>query len=236
MRYPEHSLFASLFVCALLVLGALVAPRAPLRAESRYELPSDTVPPESIQFPRQPVLPAARFVTAGELAVWARNRNLVLVDDCGLGDLRDGVAELIPSTGLRFTLSAPGKSRAFLYLDLVSFRPLPGFRPHLTPMCDTTRDQVTIPDSGNVQLRQPLWLEVIVNGRVVRTLYQGGGTYLQSPVRIAVDRELLRKRRLNVELRPSPGEAFFAIWDVVVSDSAEMPPDGTGDQEEDMLP
>ena len=207
-----------------------------LQAGERFELPDDAVPPASIQFPRQPIGGGTRLVTAGELNVWGRSRNLVLVDDCGLGGLKDGLAEVIPSTGLDMVLSAPGPGRLFLYLDLVSFRPLPGFRPHLTPLCDTGRDQLVIPDHGRVQLQKPLWLEVIVNGHVLKTLYQGGGTYIQSPVRVTIDRVIPQRGRLEVRLLPSPGDSFFAVWDVLVSDSPDLEPDGPGASDDDAMP
>ena len=202
----------------------------------RHELPSDAFPPASIQFPRRPLGSGARMVTAGELNVWARGRNLVLVDDCGLGGLKDGLAEVIPSRGLDFVLSSQTSGRLFLYLDLVSFRPLQSFRAHLTPLCRTGRDQVVVQDGGSVQLQKPFWLEVVVNGHVVKTLYQGGGTYIQSPVRVEIDRTIPRRGLLNVRLLPSPGDSFFAVWDVLVSDSPDLPANGPDASDEDALP
>lgn len=189
----------------------------------RFELPPDSFPPSSIQFPVRPIDANSRFVTARELRVWARSRNLVLVDDCGLGGLRDGVAAVVPSTGLEFELIARGTGRRFLYLDIVSFVPLGAYRPHSMITCDTGRDQISFPGRSDVQLERPLWLEVSVNGKVLKTLYQGGGTFIVPPVRITVERDVPKHGKLKVRLLPSPGEAFFAVWDVMVSDSADEP-------------
>ena len=138
------------------------------------------------------------LVYSNELEAWARNRNLLLKPDLALRGLQDFEAALIPSSGLRFHLDAPVFSRVYLYLDLVTYRPL----------------------GKNKQAKSPLsWLEVIVNGRSLKISYQAfqSGPFLSSPLVIPVELEYIPEGKLEVFLRPAPHETKFAIWDAFVS-------------------
>ncbi len=137
---------------------------------------------------------AGGFITARELEIWAGNRNLSLLDDHPGRNLQDFEAEVIPPAGLSFGLRAPGQGRAYLYLDLVAYRPL-----------------------ANHELPRVGWLEIIVNGKVLEMQYLGGKAFYSNPVVVTVDREHMPDRTLNVTLRPSPGQGVFAIWDAYVS-------------------
>ena len=141
---------------------------------------------------------AGGYVTARELEIWAGNRNLDLRDDHGARNLQDFEAEVIPSQGFHFGLRAPGRGRAYLYLDLAAYRPRP-----------------------NHELPRVAWLEILVNGHVRGMVYLGGRAFFQNPVVITVDREHMPDRRLEITLRPSPGQNLFAIWDAYTSDRRE---------------
>lgn len=145
---------------------------------------------------------AGSFVTARELEIWAGNRNLALIDDHGGRALQDFEAEVIAPNGLHFGLRAPGRGRAYLYLDLVAYRPLP-----------------------NHELPRVGWLEVLVNGHRMKMIYLGGQAFYRNPVIVTLDREHMPDRRLEITLRPSPGQALFAVWDAYVSNYREEPAD-----------
>lgn len=125
----------------------------------------------------------------------------------------DFEAEVIPVQGMDFVLSAPGKGRVYLYLDLVSF--VPSSRYDLQ-----TEDNYCYPDSEkSVYKDDPVilpgmrWLEILVNGKSLKTVYTGNGIFLNTPIVVIVDREYAFRRTLKVTLKPSPGETFFGIWD-----------------------
>lgn len=84
-------------------------------------------------------------------------------------------------------------------------------------MCDTKRDMIFYRNNDTSQLEKPFRLEVLINNHVRKTVYQGGGAFIFSPLRITVDREHVRDRIMNVRLLPSPGRSFFAVWDALVS-------------------
>ncbi|MBE7440379.1 MAG: hypothetical protein HS115_18155 [Spirochaetales bacterium] len=132
------------------------------------------------------------LMTAPELEIWARSRNLILVPDNPLRGLEDGLAAAIPPTGLTFHIQAPGRMN-YLYLDLVRFFP------------------------GKGALPQVRWLDVFFNGELVETIYSGGALRTRHPTIIPVYPEYAASGMIAVELRPGAGEAFFAIWDAFIS-------------------
>ncbi|MCR9142672.1 MAG: hypothetical protein NXI24_10510 [bacterium] len=134
------------------------------------------------------------FMTAREIEIRGRNLNLLLLPDHPGRNLQDFRAEGIPASGLEFELRAPGSGRVYLYLDLVSFEPL-----------------------ENAVPRKVRWMEIFVNGHLLKTVHEGGGAFVQSPLVLLIEREHAVNRRLQVRLRPSPGDGFFAIWDAYVS-------------------
>ncbi len=136
---------------------------------------------------------------ARELDIWARNHNLALIPDSPLRDLQDFEAEVIPEQGAEFKLVAPGAGRVFLYLDMVTFRTL------------------------STETMKVHWLDILVNGHPVRTIYSGGGADPVSPLIIPIDREFMDRRMLRIQLRPAPGDGFFAVWDAFVSPILEEP-------------
>lgn len=185
----------SLVLLCAVALSALLAGAA--LAESRFALPpGDPVYEHNFGA----VVESGDFITAQELEAWARSHNLALLPDTPLRNLQDYRAQVIPSQGLEFELDAPGNGRVFLYLDFVSYRPL-----------------------ENPNLPKARWLEVFVNDRLVATLYQGAGVYLEAPEILLIEREMAMDRRLRVRLRPAPGDGFFAIWDAFVSRHRETP-------------
>ena len=95
---------------------------------------------------------------------------------------------------MNFELRAPGTGRVYLVLDLVAFEPL---------------EKAT-----DLKVR---WMEVFVNGHLLETVHQGGGVFVKSPLVLLIEREHAIDRRLRIQLRPSPGDGFFAIWDAYVS-------------------
>ena len=197
----------------LIILFFFNLPDGP-RAQSVLEFEQS---PTLINFPRK----GKEFSRTEELDIWARNRNLLLIPDCSTGGIRNHVAESIPPHGVQFELEAPGEGRAFLYLDLVSFRPLQAYKPFKESfLCNPDRDREFYPDATRLSPRVR-WLEVIVNGRVVKTIHKGAGVFIHSPIMITIDREWSQDRKLNVFLRPSPGEGYFAIWDAFVSQYQE---------------
>lgn len=187
------------FIGTLLVLliGPVDLPTRPLEILQAGKM----LPAAEVNFNDQS---EGRFVTHQELVLWARNRNLLLVPDAPHRNMQDGLARVIPASGLYFELATPLTGRAYLYLDLVAYRP-----------------------HGVYQLPKVHWLDVRANGRLLGRIYQGGGNFLQSPQILVVDREHAPDGVLRLELRPSPGDAFIAIWDAFVSKHAEMrPPQG----------
>ena len=148
--------------------------------------------PYEINFGADPNTP---FRVHAELERWARNHNLLLVSDSPMRNLQDGLARVIQPGGLRFSLKMPeGVGRAWLYLDLVSYRPL-----------------------GSYQFSQVHWLDIYSNGILLKILYQGGGSFLKTPYRLPIDREYARDGIVRIELRPSPGDSSWAIWDAFIS-------------------
>ncbi|MCB1314745.1 MAG: hypothetical protein KDK27_02270 [Leptospiraceae bacterium] len=138
------------------------------------------------------------FLTFQEIETRARNRNLIAIPDSPGRNILDYEAGIIPQNGLEFELDVPGQSRAFLYLDLVSYRPL------------TTT-------SGNQTEGKVHWLEVWANNQRLALIYQGGGQNIESPVILTLEREMSQNRKVVVRLRPSPGDSTFAIWDAYIS-------------------
>ena len=170
-----------------------------------------------LQRPEDKAIGNRRCITSRELAIWARGRNLIVMPDCPVR-MRDHVAELIDPRGLEFHLAAPGAGRVFLYLDFATYRPLQSHRPYLeSEECRTSDDMLYYRGTRDTGINKVHWLEIIVNGRVLKTLYQGGGTYLVSPIAVPVDREAAMGRSLKIRLLPSPGETYFAVWDAFVS-------------------
>jgi hypothetical protein len=141
---------------------------------------------------------AGSYVTARELEIWAGNRNLTLLEDHGARNLRDFEAEVIAPSGFRFGLRAPGRGRAYLYLDLAAYRP-----------------------RENHELPRVAWLEILVNDQELGMVYLGGNAFYRNPVVLTVDREHMPDRKLEITLRPSPGQSLFAIWDAYVSTHRE---------------
>lgn len=172
------------------LLALALLPTAPVPSKNSESL-------REVNFGRRELV--GRFMPARELELWARNHNLDLVPDSPLRDIQDFEAEVIPEQGADFKLVAPGTGRVFLYLDLVTFRPL------------------------SAETMQVQWMDVLVNGQVVRTIYAGGGADLPSPVIIPIDREHMERRLLRIKLRPAPGDGFFALWDAFVSPILEEP-------------
>ena len=137
-----------------------------------------------------------------DLESWGRSRGLILLPDLPFRNLQDFEAQLIPPYGLSFSLSAPGRSDVFLYLDLAVYRP---------------REQ-----KDAVAVRKIVWLEVLVNGNQVGLAYQGGSSFSSSPLRFKIPREHIPSRKMKVKLLPSPGNPYFAIWDSFVSPFADI--------------
>lgn len=135
-------------------------------------------------------------MTFRELELWARNHNLLVVSDLNYRNLLDGQAGIIKENGLSFRLYVQQMGRNYLYLDLVTYRP-----------------------NGEYQFSKVRWMDVYGNGELLQTIYQGGGAFLESPIRIIIDREHARKGYVDIELRPSPGDGFWAIWDAFMSNS-----------------
>lgn len=145
------------------------------------------------------------FMTAREIEIRGRNLNLVLLPDHPGRNLQDFRAEGIPASGVDFELRAPGSGRVYLYLDLVAFEPL-----------------------ENAVPQKVRWMEIFVNGHLLRTVHQGGGVFLKTPVVLLIEREHAINRRLRIRLRPSPGDGFFAIWDAYVSRFTPQTTDSNG--------
>lgn len=162
-----------------------------------------------------------KFITERELDIWAAARNLAVVPDCPLKELQDHEAELIPSYGMNFNLFAPGRGRTFLYLDLVTFLPRAKYDPYrVSDYCDIIPEEESIVYSDTVSrslIPDVRWIEIIVNGRVLKRLYSGAGSFIRSPVKITVEREDAFRRNLQITLLPSPGDLFFGVWDITVS-------------------
>lgn len=213
LLYPLSTLFLC-FLCA-----------SALFAEDYFEQYGTSLP-EKILFPDRgqeiQVFPDGRtseqYMTARELSIWGKGRNMYLLPDCPNGDLQDHIAKVIPPEGISFYLNTPGQGRVFLYLDIVSYRPLSAYRPHLDGnKCDTERNVVSFPMVKGSKFNRVRWLEVIVNNRPLGMIYQGDNLYIQSPLRLTVDREFLMRKSMHIQLIPSPGDTFFAIWDAYVS-------------------
>jgi len=134
------------------------------------------------------------FITAKELEAWAESRNLDLVPDAPLKNIQDYEAVSVPVTGLEFTLSVPYRGRNYLYLDMVTFR---------------ERE-----NPADIRLQ---WMDIFVNGRMMKTVYLGRGAYPENPLRITIDRENAPDGKTVVFLRPSPGDSSFALWDAFTS-------------------
>ena len=166
--------------------------------------------PDRINFGKSAMY--GRFITASELSIWGSSRNLKLLEDCPFRDMTDFEAEVIPVHGMSFVLNAPGTGRVYLYLDLVTFLPLDKYESYEEDYCSQESENIRFSESESL-LPGIRWLEVLVNGKSIKTIYAGDGIYLNSPVVIAVDRENAMRRRLEITLRPSPGETFFGIWD-----------------------
>ncbi|MCE9597175.1 MAG: hypothetical protein K8S54_04330 [Spirochaetia bacterium] len=181
--------------------------------------PGESTEPREVNFGHESRY--GRFFPYNELASWASARNLVVLRDCPLREIQDDEAEIIPTEGMEFTLSAPEGEQVFLYLDLVTFRPAAAYNPLMDGIhCIPGEDRVTM-ESGQVQdVKQVRWLTVNVNEHELHTVYVGGETYLRSPLVVPVPREFVKRGVVNVRLQVSPGEGFFAIWDSFVSRSS----------------
>lgn len=174
-------------VLAALIALTLISVAAPLLAQDYLH----RVPLE-LDFGQDVENP--NFMTAREIEIRGRNLNLLLLPDHPGRNLQDFRAEGIPASGMEFELRAPGQGRVYLYLDLVSFQPM-----------------------ENAVPRKVRWMEIFVNGHLLRTVHEGGGAFVQGPLALLIEREHAIHRRLRVRLRPSPGDGFFAIWDAYVS-------------------
>jgi hypothetical protein len=160
-----------------------------------------------------------RFFSGIEIEQWAVSRNLLPLPDCNLRDLADGEAEIISPDGMEFDLKSPGPGRVFVYLDMVVFRPRSSYNPLLDDIhCKAGEDRVEAEPRMVQDVKQVRWMSVEVNGRVLKTVYVGGTTFLRSPLVVAVPREY-NGERLKVRLTVSPGEGFFAVWDAFASRS-----------------
>lgn len=161
-----------------------------------------------------------RFFSSVEIDQWAVSRNLVALPDCGLRDLNDGEAEIISPDGMEFVLKSPGPGRVFVYLDMVVFRPRSNYNPLLDDVhCQAGSDRIQVEPRMVQDVKQVRWMSVEVNGRILKTVYVGGTTFLRTPLVVEVPREY-NAARLNVRLSVSPGEGFFAVWDAFVSRSS----------------
>lgn len=163
------------------------------------------------------------FITDRELRIWAANRNLALIGDCPYRNLNDGIAAVIPHYGLDFELNSTGNRRQFLYLDMVTYMPLSNFdESRAEGYCRPSLAGETHygPVSG-FDLPVVRWLEIVINGRKAGLVYMGGGAFLNTPLVIPVEREDLVRDKIHVQLRPSTGDTYFAIWDAFIS---EHPP------------
>jgi hypothetical protein len=170
--------------------------------------------PDRINFGRSAKY--GKFITAAELSVWGSSRNLKLIHDCPFKDLADYEAEVIPVHGMNFVMNAPGEGRVYLYLDMVTFLPSDEYeKDGEKNYCNQKKEHSSF--SNKAALMQGIrWLEILVNGKSLRTIYEGNGTFIHSPIVVVIDREHMTRRKLEITLRPSPGESLFGIWDAFV--------------------
>ncbi|MCB1166489.1 MAG: hypothetical protein KDK33_10065, partial [Leptospiraceae bacterium] len=158
-----------------------------------------------------------QFITGRELEIWASQRGLEIAPDCPLRGLQDSEAEVVSARGSNFRLVAPGQGRVYLYIDFVSFRKQGTRNRPLEPHCYPSTAEVQVEDTGlPVQ-----FLEIRANGRNLATLVIGAGAQPASPYIVAIPREYMPDRLLDIELRPGPGSQIIAVWDAFLS---EVPP------------
>lgn len=201
-----HKLFVLLFLFHLV----------PLRAHQETHKYESPLLNREILFGRES---GFEYLTSRELSIWGAARNLTLVPDCSYRDLQNFEAALIPHYGLEFTLDSPATRRTFLYLDLVSFVPARDFdSSNPQKYCEISSSPMTTYPSHQYDLPRVQWLEISINNQSVKTIYLGGRVFINSPVVIAVDRDMIRNNRIQVRLRPSDQNGYFAIWDAFLSD------------------
>ncbi|HBS06263.1 MAG TPA: hypothetical protein DEA96_14945 [Leptospiraceae bacterium] len=160
-----------------------------------------------------------QFISGRELEIWASQRGLEIAPDCPLRDLADSEAEVISSRGSSFELFAPGQGRVYLYLDFVSFRKQGTRNRPLEPHCYPSSNEIRLPESTELPVQ---FLEIFVNGQRISTQVFGAGAQPASPLVLPITRELMPDRRLEIELRPGPGNQLLAVWDAFLS---EVPPE-----------
>ncbi|MBI38905.1 MAG: hypothetical protein CMF59_04850 [Leptospiraceae bacterium] len=160
-----------------------------------------------------------QFISGRELEIWASQRGLEITPDCPLRDLADSEAEVISSRGSSFELFAPGQGRVYLYLDFVSFRKQGTRNRPLEPHCYPSTEEIRLPESTDLPVQ---FLEIYVNGNRISTQVFGAGSQPASPLVLPITREMMPDRRLEIELRPGPGNQLLAIWDAFLS---EVPPE-----------
>ncbi|MEQ8352168.1 MAG: hypothetical protein RH862_11835 [Leptospiraceae bacterium] len=160
-----------------------------------------------------------QFITGRELEIWAAQRGLEITPDCPLRDLADSEAEIISSRGSSFELFAPGQGRVYLYLDFVSFRKQGTRNRPLEPHCYPAQSEIRLLENTDLPVQ---FLEIYVNGSRVSTQVFGAGSQPASPLIVPITREMMPDRRLQIELRPGPGNQLLALWDAFLS---EIPPE-----------
>lgn len=193
----QRAISHTLLAVALFAVAALMT--IPGNAQSLRAQPSAGVLPVEIDFGADPA--HRHFITAREMELRARSLNLLLLPDDPARNLQDFRAETIPAYGKEFELRAPGRGRVYLHLDMVSFAAL-----------DAEEG-----DAAATRHQKVRWMEIFVNGHLLKTVHMGGGVYVKSPLVLLIEREHTMDRRLRVRLRPAPGDSFFAIWDAYVS-------------------
>ena len=162
-----------------------------------------------------------RVITALDLRHWAQGKNLRLVEDCPYRDLEDGEAWTIPPTGLSFTLGTPDRRRHYLYLDLVTFRPVH----YPTDLdCVSKENRPVYVREQNFDLPGMHWLEVRIGGKTAGLIHFGSGVFPATPLVFPVDRDLVHRNRVEIELIPSDRNVIFAVWDAFLS----IEPDAAG--------
>jgi hypothetical protein len=159
------------------------------------------------------------FITDRELRIWAANRNLALIGDCPYRNLDDGIAAVIPHYGLEFELDSAGNQRQFLYLDMATYMPLSHYdESRAEGYCrPSLKGETHYGRASGFDLPVVRWLEILINGHKAGLVYMGAGAFLNTPLVIPVEREDLVRGKIHVLLKPSTGDAYFAIWDAFIS-------------------
>ncbi len=193
----------------LLLMAMVIA--LPLSSERRFLLKQ---PPTPSSLPFGDDLPADDIVTHYELERMAAAENRLVLPDCGLYGLQDGIARWIPEEGLAVVLRPEQDRRVFLYIDFVGFidRDMESVADELR--CRPGRRETVFPSTRPGPYE---WAEIYVNGKSKLIVYQGHDVGFTGPVAVPVSRDEFRKGLVRVRIVPSGRR--MAIWDVFLSHS-----------------